>query len=137
MSVTVRPDPELPAVLDLRARAFPGEDLRPLVLALAARADEVVSLGAVLAGALVGHVMPTRCGTPGDPAGTLLGPLSVDAEVLGCGIGRLLVDTGLARLADAAVRQVCVLGDPRFYGRLGFAAESQVLPPCPPAGRMA
>ncbi|WP_273500078.1 hypothetical protein [Paracoccus sphaerophysae] len=31
MSVTVRPDPELPAVLDLLARAFPGEDLRPLV----------------------------------------------------------------------------------------------------------
>ena len=40
-------------------------------------------------------------------------------------------DTGLARLAEAAVRQVFVLGDPRFYGRLGFAAESQVLPPCP------
>ncbi len=75
--------------------------------------------------------MLTRCATPGDPAGALLGPLSVDAEVRGCGIGPLLVDTGLARLAEAAVRQVFVLGDPRFYGRLGFAAESQVLPPCP------
>jgi putative acetyltransferase len=40
-----------------------------------------------------------------------------------------LVRAGLRQLKDKDVRFVCVLGDPAFYGRLGFLPESSISPP--------
>jgi len=39
------------------------------------------------------------------------------------------VCAGLQRLKDDGVSVVCVLGDPAFYGRLGFLEASSITPP--------
>jgi predicted N-acetyltransferase YhbS len=40
-----------------------------------------------------------------------------------------MVRGGLQRLENAGVTQVYVLGDPSYYGRLGFKTETRVTPP--------
>jgi putative acetyltransferase len=61
----------------------------------------------------------------------LLGPLAVAPAWQRQGIGSAIVYAGLRRLEDADVNLVCVLGDPAYYGRLGFLPESLVEPPFP------
>jgi putative acetyltransferase len=39
------------------------------------------------------------------------------------------VRAGLRQLKDREVGLVCVLGDPAFYGRLGFLPETSIRPP--------
>lgn len=115
----------------LYAAAFPQEDLLPLVLALAGRAD-VLALAARLGPELVGHVAFTRCGVAGrTEAVALLGPLAVAPRHQRRGIGGALVREGLRRLGEDGVVRVHVLGDPGYYGRLGFRADAAVAPPYP------
>ena len=49
-------------------------------------------------------------------------PLGVLPQARGQGIGRLLVSTGLAALADRGLRGAIAIGAPGFYGDLGFAS---------------
>ena len=65
----------------LYPRAFPDEELRPLVHALATDPQIVLSLVATIDDAIVGHGMFTRCGVSGSDAGAaLLGPVAVDPD---------------------------------------------------------
>jgi putative acetyltransferase len=41
------------------------------------------------------------------------------------------VGAGLRRLEDAGVNRVLVLGDPAYYGRLGFLPDYLIEPPFP------
>jgi putative acetyltransferase len=120
-----------PEVAALYAAAFPQEDLLPLVRALSGREDVLV-LAAWLGAELVGHVVFTRCRVAGraEPV-ALLGPLAVAPPHQRRGIGGALVRQGLRRLAEDGVVRVQVLGDPLYYGRLGFRADAAVAPPCP------
>jgi putative acetyltransferase len=112
--------------------AFPSEDLWPLVRALLQDNVAHSSLAAFHDGCLVGHVAFTICGIEGDHGQVaLLGPLAVAPALQRRGIGRALVQAGLPRLAGAGCARVCVLGDPAYYGRLGFAVEPDILPPYP------
>ena len=61
----------------------------------------------------------------------LLGPLAVSPAWQRQGIGSAIVRAGLRRLADADVNRLYVLGDPAYYGRLGFLPEFLVEPPFP------
>jgi putative acetyltransferase len=61
----------------------------------------------------------------------LLGPLAVAPAWQRQGIGSAIVRAGLRRLEDANVSRVYVLGDPAYYGRLGFLPETLVEPPFP------
>lgn len=80
----------------------------------------------------MGQVIFTKCGVVGSGANAaLLGPLAVAPEWQRQGIGSAIVRGGLRWLEDADVSQVYVLGDPAFYGRLGFVRESLVEPPFP------
>lgn len=50
-----------------------------------------------------------------------LGPVSVDPEVQGQGIGTKLIREGLTRLVrDHGAKGCVVLGDPGYYSRFGF-----------------
>lgn len=49
-------------------------------------------------------------------------PLGVLPQFRGRGIGRLLVSTGLAALADRGLRGAIAIGAPDYYGDLGFAS---------------
>jgi putative acetyltransferase len=117
--------------LDLLYRdAFPNEPLMPLVEALLDLAEGVTSLVAVRDGGVVGHVMFTRGRVAGSERSVaLLGPLAVAPSAQRTGIGRALVAAGLSRLARCGVLRVLVLGDPAYYGRLGFETESGIMAP--------
>ncbi len=120
---------DLPALAALYPAAFPDEDLLPLVRDLA-RDPAVLSLVADEAGRVIGHAMFTTCAVTGAPERVaLLGPLAVAPPRQRKGVGRALVGDGLERLRAAGVAAALVLGDPAYYGRLGFAQAADVLPP--------
>jgi predicted N-acetyltransferase YhbS len=75
-------------------------------------------------GRLVGAIRywPIRLGTR--PA-LLLGPLAIDPDLQGRGIGRALTSTSLARASALGWQLVFLVGDPAYYARHGFA----VVPP--------
>ena len=122
------------AVEALYAEAFPDENLVPLVRALA---DEPAALLLVALGdGMVGHAGLTVCAITGSNAKVaLLGPLAVASGHRRRGVGRAIVDRGVdelaARGAALVCALVCVLGDPAYYSRLGFAPERSVQPPYP------
>jgi putative acetyltransferase len=114
----------------LYLQAFPEEDLVPLVHSLLR--DEAIRLSLVttIGKEVVGHVMFTHCRIDeNDTKAALLGPLAVKPAHQRQGIGSAIVNEGLRRLKEAGVTMVLVLGDPAYYGRLGFTADENVLPP--------
>ena len=123
---------DIPAIEALYPEAFPEEDLLPLVTSLLADTTIVLSLVATIESEVAGHVIFTDCGVEDSSIkAALLAPLAVAPARQRQGIGTAIVYDGLQRLRDAGVRLVCVLGDPAYYGRLGFAPESLVEPPYP------
>jgi len=121
---------DLAEIESLYPQAFPDEDLLPLVRELLA--DEVVttSLVGVIDSRIVGHAIFTECRVNGESAtASLLGPLAVTPVRHRQGIGSALVRAGLQQLKDNDVSVVCVLGDPAFYGRLGFLPATSIRPP--------
>ena len=127
---------DLDAIETLYPAAFPDEDLRPLVRALLQEGPSVLSLVGVAGGmadrSIAAHVIFTTCGIAGRADKVaLLGPLAVAPAAQRQGIGSAMVRAGLQRLDSAGVTQVYVLGDPAYYGRLGFAPDDDVAPPYP------
>ena len=123
---------DLPALLALYPAAFPDEDLLAILQSLLAEPAGVLSLVAVADGVVAGHVLFTDCSVAGCPERVaLLGPLAIAPARQRQGIGRALVEAGLARLGSGGAAAVFVLGDPGYYGRFGFRTESDVKTPCP------
>ena len=120
------------AIEDLYLLAFPDEDLLPLVRDLLEKPDRTVSLVGIINSNLAGSIFFTRCGVDGtEHEAALLAPLAVAPEWQRQGIGTALVRAGLGRLREEGISVVYVLGDPSYYGRLGFSAERSVRTPYP------
>ena len=118
------------AIESLYPEAFPDEDLLPIVGELLQVPDVAVSLVGVIDSQLVSHVVFTRCGmTNSDVVASLLAPLAVAPSWHRRGIGTATVRAGLQHQKEEGVQLVCVLGDPAYYGRLGFLAEKRIQPP--------
>ena len=120
------------AVFALYPKAFPEEDLLPVVEAVLEMREGVLILNAFDGVDLVGNVIFTACRIDGtDQRAALLAPLAVTPGRQRKGIGSALVRQGLRRLKDAGFARVFVLGDPAYYRRFGFAPDAGVSPPYP------
>lgn len=112
--------------------AFPDEDLLPLLSQLLDDPSLGLSLVALSEGAVAGHAYFTNCTVAGGRGKlALLGPVAVVPALQGRGIGGALVRKGLDRMKKAGIVRLCVLGDPAYYGRFGFAPETEIMPPYP------
>lgn len=117
-----------PAIADVAAAAFgpaEGSEIVRLIADLVAdaSAQPVLSLVAVTADRVVGHVLFSRARVDAagrELAATILAPLAVHPEFQSRGIGGKLVREGLDRLAQAGGDLVFVLGYPDYYSRFGF-----------------
>ena len=93
------------------------------------RADGDLSLSLVseVDGQIVGHIAFSPVffdGAPGDWFG--LGPVSVIPEMQKSGIGKALIETGLAMIKDAGAKGCVLIGDPGYYHRFGFANDGRI-----------
>jgi putative acetyltransferase len=89
----------------------------------ALRAAEVLELSLVaeVDGEVVGHIAFSAASIGDTSEGWfLLGPVAVCPEHQGKGIGRALVETGLAALRSGGAYGCALVGDPAFYRRFGF-----------------
>lgn len=109
------------AVQTVVERAFGQPDEARLVAQLRGDGEVAVSLVAILADAVVGHVMLTRLVAPFRALG--LAPVSVAPEHQRRGVGRSLVEEGLRQAKGQGWDAVFVLGDPAYYGRFGFSVD--------------
>ncbi len=119
-------------VVKLYETAFPDEDLVPLVRELLNLGPRVLSLVDAHENDIQGHICFTFCGVAEiEDKVALLAPLAVAPTRQKQGVGSALVREGFKRLKKAKINYVFVLGDPRYYNRFGFQAESKVTTPYP------
>ncbi|MFC5993583.1 GNAT family N-acetyltransferase [Pseudonocardia hispaniensis] len=86
-----------------------------------------VSLVAEAAGQIVGHIAFSPVAFSDGSAGWYaLGPVSVVPARQGQGIGRALIDEGLAALRARGAAGCVVVGEPALYGRFGFRSHPDV-----------
>lgn len=110
-------------IREINLAAFEGTEEADLVDRLRVSCGEAVSLVAVSADRVVGHILfsPVVLVDPqAQHPGMGLAPMSVLPEFQRQGIGSLLVQTGLEELKSADVPFVVVLGHPDYYPRFGF-----------------
>lgn len=105
-----------------------------IVDALRAASALTLSLVAVDGDAVLGHVAfsPVLIGGE-DKSWYALGPISVQPERQGEGIGGALVREGLALLRADGAKGCVLVGDPGYYGRFGFKADARLKMPDVPA----
>ena len=114
------------AIRSLVARSFQGvpwsDGQEPVMIDALRQAGELsLSLVAMQDGAVVGHLAgsPATIGGRGGWVG--IGPVAVDPVYQRQGVGSALVRAALERLRRAGAAGTVLIGDPAFYGRLGFA----------------
>lgn len=129
MSLAVRPamPADGAAIRALLLAAFPTPAEALLVGEIERDGDDIVSLVAEAEGEIVGHLMLSRMAVvaDGEPLRALgLAPLAVLPGHQGSGIGTLLVEGGIAIARATGETLIFVLGEPDYYRRFGFRAES-------------
>jgi putative acetyltransferase len=103
-------------------RAFPGPEEAELVVRLEADGDIVISLVAEVEGTVCGTVIFSVMSAPFRALG--LGPVAVLPEYQRQGIAAALIHEGIELARVEGWDGVFVLGDPEFYQRFGFLAET-------------
>jgi putative acetyltransferase len=129
MTLTLRPEAptDVAAIRAVNEAAFAGTEEADLVDALRSDGDLVLSLVAAEDDDVIGHIAFSRLRVESDgsmqPA-VALAPVAVSPAHQCRGIGMALIEDGLRCLKQAGETLVFVLGEPRYYGRFGFAAVS-------------
>ncbi|MBV8908956.1 MAG: N-acetyltransferase, partial [Sphingomonas sp.] len=101
-----------------------GNEAR-IVEALRAAKGLAVSLVAIRDDAIVGHVAFSLVTMDGQSCGWFgLGPVAVMPALQRHGIGTALINAGLSALRERGAGGCVVLGDPAYYGRFGFKADT-------------
>jgi predicted N-acetyltransferase YhbS len=84
-------------------------------------ADGLALVARDAAGSLVGTVRLWHV-KAGDAPALLLGPLAVDADAQGEGIGAGLMRMAIVRAGTIGHRGIILVGDPEYYARFDFSA---------------
>lgn len=124
----IRPEVEAdyPAIREILIAAFadhPYSHQTEHLIVEALRADRALTVGLVaeVDGKVVGHIAfsPVKIGGI-DCRWFALGPVAVLPALQRQGIGRALVNEGLAAMRDRGAKGCVLVGDPAYYERLGF-----------------
>ena len=99
-----------------------------VVEALRAAGALTVSLVAEAGGRLIGHIAfsPVVL-SDGTPAWYGLGPVSVLPQFQRQGVGRALIQEGLARLKALGAQGCCLVGHPGYYQQFGFTNTPELV----------
>ncbi len=140
MSPTIRPERagDEAAIAALVGEAFrtathsAGTEAQ-IVDALRSADALTLSLVAVKDEKIVGHAAFSPVTIAGADRGWFgLGPVAVLPAGQGQGIGRALIDAGMAQLRESGARGCVVLGEPAYYGRFGFEPDARLTLAGPP-----
>lgn len=129
MTTTVRPEKptDEEAIELVTRRAFlshPYSHQTEQFIIRALRADNALSVSLIAedAGRITGHIALSPVTVSDGAAGWYgLGPISVEPDLQRRGIGRALMERGLAELRKIGANGCVLVGDPAFYIRFGFA----------------
>jgi putative acetyltransferase len=111
------------AIREVQQRAFNQAQEGDLVDALRANGAVRLSLVAIAARGIVGHVIYSPVSV-GNVSGAALGPMAVLPEHQRLGIGRALIEEAHRRLEESCCPFVVVVGYPAYYARFGFRPAS-------------
>lgn len=96
-----------------------------IVDALRATGDLTLSLVARDRNKVVGHAAWSSATLfNGESGWFALGPIAVSPERQGEGIGRALIEAGIAHFRAAGAKGIVLLGDPKLYARFGFRRDT-------------
>lgn len=97
-----------------------------IVNALRAQQQLTISLVAKLDSKIVGHIAisPVTLSNQEESHWYGLAPVSVAPNVQGLGVGRRLVKAALEQLKALGAKGCVVLGDPNYYSKFGFIADT-------------
>jgi putative acetyltransferase len=135
MTPTIRPEApsDVDAIEQVTRRAFlshPYSHQTEHFIIRALRADHALSVSLVAedAGRIVGHLALSPATIVDGATGWYgLGPISVEPDSQRCGIGRALMERGLAELRRIGANGCVLVGDPAFYIRFGFANNPAIV----------
>ena len=117
---------DIDAIHDVTVAAFQPMDYsshieQAIVAELRAAGALAVSLVAEKEGRVVGHIALSPVSVSDGTSGWYgLGPVSVLPDYQRQGIGKALIDEGLARLRAKGAQGCCLVGHPAYYVKFGF-----------------
>ena len=132
--MTIRPEQpgDAGTIREVVRLAFTGHPVssgtEPLIIdTLRADGALKLSLVAEVDGTVVAHLAFSAAAVGDSSSGWfLVGPVAVDPDHQGRGIGRALIEGGLDTMRTRGARGCVLVGDPGFYGRFGFRRCSGV-----------
>jgi putative acetyltransferase len=118
---------DIAAIRALNQAAFDGDTEANIVDLLRVRARPIVSLVALDAGSIVGHILFSPVTLSGHEDLVMMGlaPMAVLPAHQRRGIGSSLVRAGLDRCVRLPCSAVVVVGHPEYYPRFGFVPASR------------
>ena len=125
-------------IREVHSHAFSGgeeQDVATLAIDLLSEetTPQTFALVAEMDGAVAGHIAfsPVTVDNRKNWKGYILAPLGVKPEYQKLRIGSKLIESGIQQLSEKRVAVLFVYGDPKYYGKFGFKAETaaRYLPP--------
>lgn len=140
-AVSIRPEQpgDIGRIYDLTRRAFApmpfaAGDEQDLINAIRDARALSRSLVAIRNDQVIGHIaFSPAYAADGSPGWFALGPVSVEPDLQGQGIGSALIRAGLEWLGEIHAAGCILTGNPDFYRRFGFEAYPELAPPSDPA----